>query len=342
MSRTFATDVSRGFPARRPIDDRSRNASAVVWSLPLGETLVRCALAVIFLWFGAMKFTDYEAAGTARWIMDSPLVGWWHTLLGIKGTSIMLGIYELTVGVLLLMRPFSSRLAAVGAGMGVIVFLVTLSFFLSTPGIFEELGGGFPAISHKGAFLLKDIASLGACLFLLGRGLHVTAIARLGKIIMYAGLAAVFLVVGLAKFYDYEAAAIAPLIMNSPLVGWWHAAFGIKETSVMLGVIEMTTGVLFAARLWSPLLSAVGAAMASVALLITLSFFFTTPGVAEPLAGGFPALSAELGQFLLKDLVLLAIAIYCLLDSLAKMPAGQPLVPKANTTKPIFRDSPAR
>jgi reactive chlorine resistance protein C len=117
MSRTFVTDVSRGIPVSRPIH-LSRHASAIARLLPLNETLVRYTLVVIFLWFGAMKFTDYEAAGTARWIMDSPLVGWWHTLLGIKGTSIMLGIFELTVAVLLLMRPFSSRLAAVGAGMG--------------------------------------------------------------------------------------------------------------------------------------------------------------------------------------------------------------------------------
>lgn len=341
MSRTYATNVSGGIPASRPID-LLRHASAVVRSLPLAETLVRYAFVVILLWFSAMKFTDYEAAGTARWIIDSPLVGWWHTLLGIKGTGMMLGIFELTVAVLLLTRPFSCRVASVGAGMGVIVFLVTLSFFLSTPGIFEENGGGFPAISQKGAFLLKDIASLGACLFLLGRCLHVNAVARLGKTIMYLGLAVVFLVVGLAKFYDYEASAIAPLIMNSPLVGWWHAAFGIKGTSVILGIIEMMTGALLAARFWAPLLSAIGAAMASVALLVTLSFFFTTPSVAEPLAGGFPAISAELGQFRLKDLALLAISIYCLGDSLAKMLAGRPLIPKANSINPKLSDSPAR
>lgn len=43
---------------------------------------------------------------------------------------------------------------------------------------------------------------------------------------------------------------------------------------------------------------------------------FTTPGVAAAEAGGFPALSAEIGQFLLKDLVLLAASVYVMGDSL--------------------------
>jgi uncharacterized membrane protein YkgB len=41
----------------------------------------------------------------------------------------------------------------------------------------------------------------------------------------------------------------------------------------------------------------------------TLTFFLSTPGVAEATAGGFPAISAVPGQFLLKDLVLLAASL---------------------------------
>jgi uncharacterized membrane protein YkgB len=49
--------------------------------------------------------------------------------------------------------------------------------------------------------------------------------------------------------------------------------------------------------------------------LITLSFFVTTPGVAETSAGGFPAISTVPGQFLLKDAVLLAASLVLLLNS---------------------------
>ena len=49
--------------------------------------------------------------------------------------------------------------------------------------------------------------------------------------------------------------------------------------------------------------------------LTTLSFVLTTPGVLQ--AGyGFPSLSGFPGQFLVKDVVLLGVAIWTLADSL--------------------------
>jgi uncharacterized membrane protein YkgB len=46
--------------------------------------------------------------------------------------------------------------------------------------------------------------------------------------------------------------------------------------------------------------------------LTTLSFLMTTPGVWEPSAGGFPALSGFPGQFVIKDLALLGISLWSL------------------------------
>lgn len=70
---------------------------------------MRCGLAVIFLWFGATKFTSYEAAGVAQFVSNSPLVGWWNALLGIQGTSNRLGVCEISTGVLLLAGPEQAR-----------------------------------------------------------------------------------------------------------------------------------------------------------------------------------------------------------------------------------------
>jgi uncharacterized membrane protein YkgB len=55
--------------------------------------------------------------------------------------------------------------------------------------------------------------------------------------------------------------------------------------------------------------------MSAATYLITLTFFLSTPGVAEATAGGFPAISALPGQFLLKDVVLLAASLCLLLAS---------------------------
>lgn len=134
-----------------------------------GATVMNYGLAVIFLWFGGMKFTSYEAAGISPFIINSPLVGWWNTLLGVRGASDMLGVYEIVTGLLLAARFFVPWTAIVGAAMAVVTFLVTLSFFLTTPGVAAAQAGGFPAISADvGQFLLKDLGLLGISIWLLG------------------------------------------------------------------------------------------------------------------------------------------------------------------------------
>ena len=41
------------------------------------------------------------------------------------------------------------------------LFVSTVSFLFTTPGVREPAGGGFPALSLTGEFLLKDIPLLG-------------------------------------------------------------------------------------------------------------------------------------------------------------------------------------
>jgi reactive chlorine resistance protein C len=52
--------------------------------------------------------------------------------------------------------------------------------------------------------------------------------------------------------------------------------------------------------------------------LTTLTFLLSTPGW-EPTLGGFPALSHGVGEFLIKDVVLLGAALWSLAESLASM-----------------------
>jgi uncharacterized membrane protein YkgB len=92
----------------------------------------------------------------------------------------------------------------------------------------------------------------------------------------------------------------------------------VRQFSDGLGVVEVAIALLIALRPWSPKASAVGSVLAVVMFLTTLSFLFSTPGW-EPSLGGFPALSAMPGQFLLKDLVLLGAAIWLLGDSLTSV-----------------------
>jgi uncharacterized membrane protein YkgB len=131
-------------------------------------------------------------------------------------------------------------------------------------------------------------------------------------------LVIVFLWFGGMKFTAYEALGNAPLIDHSPIMSWLNVLFGVRGASRVIGVIELSTAVALAIGAFSPVASALGAAMSSTTFIITLSFFLSTPGVAEPAAGGFPAISAPIGQFLLKDLVLLAASINLLFGSIRR------------------------
>jgi reactive chlorine resistance protein C len=130
--------------------------------------LLRWALVIVFLWFGGMKFTSYEANGIAPFIANSPIMSWLHLLLGVQGASYVIGVLELATAIALVAGAFNPFASALGAAMSCLTYLITLSFFLSTPGVAEATAGGFPAISAPiGQFLLKDLVLLAASVCLL-------------------------------------------------------------------------------------------------------------------------------------------------------------------------------
>ncbi len=83
-----------------------------------------------------------------------------------------------------------------------------------------------------------------------------------------------------------------------------------------LGTLEIVAALLIVTRPVSARLSAIGSALAIVLFCGTLSFLFTTPGVVSRFAGPMPVLSALPGQFLLKDVVLLGVAVWTLGEAL--------------------------
>jgi uncharacterized membrane protein YkgB len=124
--------------------------------------------------------------------------------------------------------------------------------------------------------------------------------------------------IGLLKFTNYEANAIKPFVENSPFMSWMYRIMSVQGASNVIGVIEVTSAVLMAARPWSVLASVVGSAMAVITFLLTLSFLLSTPPVWQQNLG-FPYLSPAPGQFLLKDIVLLGGAVWSLGESLKAM-----------------------
>ena len=135
----------------------------------VGRELARYGLVVVVGWIGLMKFTAYEAEGIRLYVTNSPLMSWVYGLMSVRGFSAMLGVVELTVAILIAARPVSPRASALGSALAVGMFLTTLSFLVTTPGVWEPSAGGFPALSgFPGQFLIKDLALLGVSLWSLG------------------------------------------------------------------------------------------------------------------------------------------------------------------------------
>jgi uncharacterized membrane protein YkgB len=106
------------------------------------------------------------------------------------------------------------------------------------------------------------------------------------------------------------------LIEDSPLMSWIFHVFSFTTVARGLGTMEIVAALLIAVRPLWPRASAVGSLLAVLLCVGTLSFLFTTPGVVATHAAGIPVLSAQPGQFLLKDLVLIGVALWTLGDSL--------------------------
>lgn len=134
----------------------------------VGAAVLRYGLVVVFLWFGMLKFTSFEAEGIAPFGMNSPLLSWAFQMLGQKGFAMALGVIELAIGVLIALRPVSAKLSFIGSIGAIVCFAITLSLLLTTPGVWQE-GYGFPFLSGKvGQFLIKDLVLLGASIWTAG------------------------------------------------------------------------------------------------------------------------------------------------------------------------------
>jgi uncharacterized membrane protein YkgB len=134
-----------------------------------GRELARYGLVVVVGWIGLMKFTAYEAEGIRLYVTNSPLLSWVYGFMSVRGFSAVLGVIEVAIALLIAARPFWPRASALGSALAVGMFLTTLSFLVTTPGVWEPSAGGFPALSGKpGQFLIKDLALLGISLWSLG------------------------------------------------------------------------------------------------------------------------------------------------------------------------------
>jgi reactive chlorine resistance protein C len=122
---------------------------------------------VVIGWIGLMKFTSFEAYGIEPLVANSPLMSWMYDLFSVTTFSALLGVVEAAAAVLLAVKPWAPRLSAVGSVIAIGLFVATITFLFTTPGVFEASQGGFPMLSTSGHFLIKDVALLGLSIWTL-------------------------------------------------------------------------------------------------------------------------------------------------------------------------------
>ena len=158
----------------------------------LGIPLMRVAIAIVFLWIGALKFVPYEADSITPFVANSPVMSFfyehpqdykahlthegelnadkrtWQTANNTYGFSTGLGVVEILIGLLVLSNPLSRRTGLLGGALAFTTPLVTLSFLVTTPEAWVAALGdgqhGFPYLSGAGRLVLKDVLMLAGAL----------------------------------------------------------------------------------------------------------------------------------------------------------------------------------
>ncbi|GLQ99332.1 reactive chlorine resistance membrane protein RclC [Dyella mobilis] len=150
----------------------------------VGLALMRVAIAIVFMWIGALKFVPYEADSITPFVANSPALSFfydhpqeykqhlthegqlvpeqraWQTQNNTYGLSRGLGVIEWITALLVLAYPISKKAGLLGAALTFGTTMITLSFLITTPEAWVPALGdaqhGFPYLSGAGRLVLKD------------------------------------------------------------------------------------------------------------------------------------------------------------------------------------------
>ena len=147
----------------------------------------RYGLAIVLLWYGGLKFMNYEAQGIQPLVSESPFMSWLYEIFSVYTFSALLGVFEIAAAVLLVVKPWLPKVSVFGSLLAIALFVATISFMFTTPGVFDASQGGFPALSLEGGFLMKDIALLGISVWTLADAVRATRSTLAGSSQVHAG-----------------------------------------------------------------------------------------------------------------------------------------------------------
>ena len=129
--------------------------------------LLRGVMVVIYLLFGYQKWFEYEAQALIPYFTHGPLIFWMYPVFGMRGATYFLGASEWLFGALLLAGFWNKKLGILGALGSCFSFLATSTIIPFMPDGWAASAGGFPAMTERVAFLMKDLVLLGVSVYLL-------------------------------------------------------------------------------------------------------------------------------------------------------------------------------
>ena len=129
--------------------------------------LIRVSLVIICFFFGYQKWFQYEADALIPYISHGTLIFWMYPAFGIRGATYFLGVSEWLFGALLLAGFWNKKLGILGALGFCFSMISTFTIIPFMPGGWAASAGGFPAMTEKDAFLMKDLVLFAASFYLL-------------------------------------------------------------------------------------------------------------------------------------------------------------------------------
>ena len=75
-------------------------------------------------------------------------MSWLYDIFSVYTFSVLLGVFEVAAAVLIAVKPWWPKVSILGSALAILLFVATISFLFTTPGVFEESVGGFPAALH--------------------------------------------------------------------------------------------------------------------------------------------------------------------------------------------------
>lgn len=138
----------------------------------VGSVVARYGLAVVIAWIGVCKFFPFEAHNIQPLVANSPVMGWLYGVFSVETFSMLLGCVELATAVLLVLKRWFPTVSLLGSVLAIVLFVSTLSFVVTTPGVGEASAGGFPLLSMTGQFLIKDVVLLGVSMLTLAEAMR--------------------------------------------------------------------------------------------------------------------------------------------------------------------------